>query len=183
MKTSKAGLEFLVREEGCVLKVYHCKPDPADVWTVGVGHVILPGDGINPGDTITHERCLELLAHDVGKCERAIANYVSVPLSQNQFDALVSLIFNIGVGGFHDSTIRAKLNGGLYNEASLHFLDWRRAGADPNFLLGRRQRERALFERPDAPRCEPWDEAYAASLVQSTLNSLLLQPDFTPHSY
>ena len=176
MPTSKRGLQKLASEEGCLLSVYHCKPDPAETWTVGVGHVILPGDNLHPGDTITRDRAMQLLASDVQKCEDCIARTVTVPLTQNQYDALVSLIFNIGVGdatrGFTGSTVRTRLNAGLYNEAADHFLDWRRAGADPNFLLSRRQRERQLFLEPSIEVPEPIPDIRYADI----------ELDFTPHS-
>jgi lysozyme len=144
MPLSQRGLKCLCKEEGCVLSPYHCRPDPPGMMTIGVGHVVLPGEDDLRGP-ITKERALELLASDVRAREAAIEKNVKVALTQNQYDALVSLIFNIGVGAFEKSTLLIRLNAGLYNEAADHFLDWRRAGSDPNFLLERRKRERALF--------------------------------------
>ena len=69
-------------------------------------------------------------------------------LNQNQFDALVSLVFNIGTGAFARSTLLKRLNVGDYNGAAEAFLMWRNAGGKP-ILLNRRKREKALFEKVD----------------------------------
>ncbi len=145
--TSSRGLDFLSKWEGCILHVYL---DCVGIPTVGVGHVVLPGeDNFSAG--ITKEQALELLSKDVSKCERAIAQYIHVPLTQNQYDALVSWSFNCGVGVLRTSTLAKLLNSGDYQGAADEFPKWCKAGGKTNQgLLNRRNAERELFLREDA---------------------------------
>ena len=109
MKTSQQGLEFITEHEGVRYSAYQ---DQAGLWTIGVGHLIQPHEHHLQGAPITHAQVLELLAQDVKVAERAISNDVRANLDQNQFDALVSLIFNIGQGAFRSSTVLKRLNAG-----------------------------------------------------------------------
>ena len=94
--------------------------------------------------TISKEKSTDLLRFDLQWAERAI-NSANVTLNQNQYDALCSLVFNIGASAFNGSTLLRKLKAGDYTGAADQFLAWKRAGNDPDILLPRRQRERALF--------------------------------------
>ena len=152
MKTSPAGLKFLEQNEGVVLKVYN---DSCKIPTCGVGHVVLPGDGLQLGDPITQEQCDAFLAHDVAKCENAINGAVQVPITQNQFDAMVSLTFNIGVGGILQSTVLHDFNDGNLDDEKRAFEMWDKDTKNgvkvvDAALLARRDREVALFLTPDA---------------------------------
>lgn len=142
MKTSDAGLDFIMTMEGCKLTAY---PDPAtggEPWTIGVGHT----GNVKPGDTCTKEEALEWLRNDAGTAERCIANSVRVTLTQSQYDALVSLIFNIGCGNFGKSTLLRCLNEGDDVAASQHFLDWDKANhRQMAGLTARRTAEMELF--------------------------------------
>jgi len=92
MKTSQSGLDFIADHEGLELVAY---PDPGsggEPWTIGVGHT----GGVKPGDTCTKHEALQWLAEDVETAERAVLRMVDVPLSQNQFDALLSFLYNVG---------------------------------------------------------------------------------------
>jgi lysozyme len=131
--------------------------DPAGICTVGSGHVV---SGSCPlGETITLERASELFAQDLVIFEDEIRNQVTVPLSQNEFDALVSLVFNIGGTNFADSTTRRELNVGNRVAAADGFLLWTKA-QDPNSgqlvdlpgLVRRRQEEREIFLTGAYPR-------------------------------
>lgn len=152
MKLSPAGRSFLEQQEGVVLMVYR---DVSGIPTVGCGHVVLPEDGLSVGDEITQAQCDAFLAHDVAKCEAAIERYVKTALSQNQFDALCSLIFNIGVGAFAASTVLKALNGNSQTPLAEAWCLWDKdvqGGAevtDPA-LLARRRREVALYLTPDS---------------------------------
>lgn len=139
MKTSPRGLEFIKAEEGCVLHVYQ---DPAGYSTIGVGH-LLKGEKFGE---ITAEEALQLLAHDMEVAENAINQLVTVPLSQNQFDALASFIFNVGTGAFQKSTLLRLLNQGQYEAVPGQLAQWRKAGGRvlPG-LVQRRQREGELW--------------------------------------
>lgn len=143
MKTSTAGLKFIVLEEGERLKAYQ---DSVGIWTIGVGHTgFVDNTPVVKGLTITQAKSREILQKDLNRFEKAINNSVEVPLNQHQFDALISLAFNIGEGAFLRSTLLKKLNISDFKGAAEQFLRWRNAGGKP-ILLSRRQREKRLFE-------------------------------------
>ncbi|BEO21356.1 lysozyme (plasmid) [Serratia marcescens] len=139
MKISIKGLDLIKEFEGLRLQAYKC---PADRWTIGYGHTA----GVGPDDIITEEQAILLLCQDVAASERAVNQYVHVPLTQNQFDALVSFVFNLGVGNFRTSTLLKKLNADDDDGAAQEFGRWIHAGgkALPG-LVRRREAERALF--------------------------------------
>ena len=96
----------------------------------------------------TLEECYALLHKDLAKFERGIDKYVTVPLTQNQFDALVSFVYNLGLGCLQRSTLRKKLNRGDYQGAADELLKYNKAaGKVLRGLTRRRQAERALFLR------------------------------------
>ena len=142
MNISDAGLDLIIQFEGLKLQAY---PDPAtggDPWTIGVGHT----GGVQAGDTCTEEQAREWLRNDAGTAERCINQSVQGNLAQNQFDALVSLIFNIGCGNFRKSTLLRMLNNGDDVGAAQQFLVWNKAaGKVMAGLTNRRQAERDLF--------------------------------------
>ncbi|ECR8445208.1 lysozyme [Salmonella enterica] len=143
MKISDSGLAALKREEGCKLTAY---PDSRGIWTIGTGHTgKVDGVAIHRGMTITQDTADRLLRDDLSWVERCIADRVAVVLNQNQYDALCSLIFNIGANAFIGSTVRRQLNAGNYTAAADAFLKWSRAGSNPTILGPRRGRERAMF--------------------------------------
>ena len=145
MRTSAAGVRALLREEGCVLRPYN---DSAGNATIGVGHLLHRGP-VNAGDRsrwagFTREDASELLRRDLSRFEDAVAYAVEVPMTQGEFDALVSLAFNIGTGGFASSSVVRHLNAGRRRAAADAFLMWR----NPPELAPRRRRERAAFLAP-----------------------------------
>ena len=98
MKASKNCLDMLAHHEGVRVKPYKC---PAGLWTIGVGHLIGDGKSLPPeyNRTFTLKEVYDLLAQDVAKFERGVERLLpNVKLSQNQFDALVSFSFNLGLG-------------------------------------------------------------------------------------
>ena len=144
-RTSDEGLTLIKRFEGCSLKAYLCT---AGIPTIGYGHTgpELTHKDVTDGFYITPARADELLRKDLLTAEVAVARYTTVPLNQNQFDALVSLVFNIGTGAFQKSTLLKRLNAAAYNDAADQFLVWRRAGGKVSLgLERRRQQERELF--------------------------------------
>lgn len=149
MKTSQAGLDFIERFEGLKLTAYQC---PAGIWTIGYGHT----GGVQPNTTITAATAAQYLAEDVTGAELAVERFVlpHIHLAQGQFDALVSLVYNIGAGAFHSSTLLLLLNQGRYDEAANQFLVWDHVGGvvSPG-LLRRRMAEHAMFigPPPDGP--------------------------------
>lgn len=142
-QTSDDGQKFIVREEGERLTAYQCS---AGVWTIGVGHTGWIGaKPVSKGMVITTSQSREILRADLRRFEQAVNDCVLLPLTQYQFDALVSLAFNIGEGAFRRSTLVKLLNRGDYRGAAEQFLVWKNAGGRP-ILLSRRQREKRLFE-------------------------------------
>ncbi|EGV2901468.1 lysozyme [Salmonella enterica] len=143
MKISDCGLAALKREEDCKLTAY---TDSRGVWTIGTGHTgRVDGVVVSKGMTITQDTANRLLRDDLSWVERCIAERVTVPLNQNQYDALCSLIFNIGENAFIGSSVCHYLNAGNYTAAADAFLKWRRSGSNPTILAPRRGRERAMF--------------------------------------
>lgn len=143
MKTSPEGIAAIKRREGVRLVAY---PDPATggaPWTIGVGHT---GQDVYPGLRISNEESDALLAKDLARFEAGIERLVTVPLTQNQFDALVSFSFNVGLGNFGTSTLLKRLNAKDYAGAADQFLRWNRAGGkEMAGLTTRRQDERKQF--------------------------------------
>jgi lysozyme len=142
MEISSNGIAFIEKEEGKRNDVYH---DSRGFLTVGVGHLVLLHDDLHFGDVISDEQVDTFLKADLAVTQNAINQNVLAPLTQNQFDALCSLVFNIGLRNFFNSTIEKDLNHHNYKGAADAFLLWKRAGSNPNELLARRERERALF--------------------------------------
>lgn len=140
-KLSKAGLDFLKREEGFRNKAYK---DAKGYWTIGVGHLILPDEKELLTKTLTNAEVNALLKKDVARFEKAVNDSLKVPVSQNQFDALVSLAFNIGEAGFKGSSVLKAVNqkkqpSEIYNM----FLNWTSGG----LLTKRRIKEANLFNK------------------------------------
>lgn len=141
---SEIGLKLIAQFEGCYLQAYLC---PANVWTIGIGTTIYPnGVKVKKGDKCTLEQAHEYLAHDMIEFEKTVNDSVKVPLSQNQFDALVSLTYNIGSAAFKNSTLLKKLNAKDFTGAADQFLVWNKGGGKVlKGLVRRREAERALF--------------------------------------
>lgn len=139
MKLDKKGREHLIQEEGLKLKAYK---DTVGIWTIGVGNTYYEdGSKVKQGDVITKERADSLLSIVSKQFEDNINKVVTVPLNQNQFNALVSFSYNIGIGAFNKSTLLKLLNQGEYIQAAEQFMKWLK----PPELKGRRNRERTLF--------------------------------------
>lgn len=142
MKTSAAGVAAIRGYEGSRAHAYQ---DVAGVWTIGVGHT---GPDVHPESQWTQEQIDEALARDLTRFEMAVNTVVKVTLSQGQFDALVSLCFNIGAAAFAKSTLVRLLNQGDYRAAGCQFVVWNRAGGEFNpSLLTRRALEMWMFAR------------------------------------
>lgn len=138
-RTSQIGLNLIEKFEGKKLQAYVC---PAGVVTIGIGHT----KTAKIGQTITNEQAYELLKQDVREAENAI-NFENLKLTQNQFDALVSFVFNVGVGAFKRSTLlkKAKVNSNDSTIAS-EFDKWVLVkGVKSSGLISRRQAEKELY--------------------------------------
>lgn len=142
MQISNNGIAFIKREEGEKLTGY---ADTRGIPTIGVGHTgPVNGVPVKVGMKITAEQSTALLKGDLSWVEDTLKN-VKSPLNQNQYDALCSFVFNIGAKAFNGSTMLKLLNAGNYPAAANEFPKWKKSGNDPDILLPRRQRERALF--------------------------------------
>ena len=142
---SAAGRAALMAREGCRLDAYR---DSVGVPTIGVGHTGRAGPPpVALGLSITRAEADAIFAADLAPFEAAVSRAVATPLTQNQFDALVSLAFNIGVAGFSGSTVVHKLDAGDHTGAAEAFLMW----VHPPELASRRRAERAQFLRADDP--------------------------------
>jgi lysozyme len=141
MKTSDLGIEFIKCFEQLRLTPYQ---DQAGLWTIGYGHRMLPDED---HDTITQNDADALFLGDLAGTENAVNAAVEILLSQNEFDSLVSLCYNIGSGNFAKSTLVKLLNSGNTDLAAQQFLLWDHAGGQVSpGLLARRTAEKAIFE-------------------------------------
>lgn len=122
MKLSANSVKELEYSEGKKYKAYKCS---AKVWTIGIGTTVYPdGSKVKEGDSITDKQAYEYLAHDLAEFETQVKRLVQVPLTQNQFDALVLFTYNIGGGGLESSTLLKKLNNEDYDGAAKAFMLW-----------------------------------------------------------
>ncbi|MFN3074878.1 lysozyme [Acinetobacter sp. TY2] len=146
MQVSATGINLICGFEGLKLKAYD---DGVGVWTIGFGTTIYPnGIKVKKGDACTEAQAKAYMAHDLKKFESAVNSAVIVPINQNQFDALVSLAYNIGTGAFKESTLVKKLNAGDIRGAAAQFDVWNKAGGKVmQGLVNRRALERKLFEK------------------------------------
>lgn len=117
MKLSKNGLDFLKKHEGIrgrdhVTGRYMPYDDGYGFMTIGYGHKIESNDNFDNG--LTMDAVLKLLIQDISRFEKFINSIIVVPLTQNQFDALVSLVFNIGTNAFKKSTLAKYINNPSY---------------------------------------------------------------------
>ena len=139
---SKTGLELTEQFEGCRLVAYQ---DSKGVWTICYGHT---GPDVYLGQVITQEQAQALLQQDVQTAVACVNQNVRVPLTQNEFDALVDFTFNEGTNAFKESALLKDLNVGTYAAAAAQFSLWVNAGGHrlPG-LVERRQAEHDLFVR------------------------------------
>ena len=146
MKMSEEGLELIKEFEGCKLEAYKC---PAGVWTIGVGSTLYEdGSKVQKGDYLESEdEAMDLLALTLGKYEQSVAKAVHVPITQNEFDALVSFTYNVGGANLASSTLLKLLNSGESKSiVAQEFHKWNKAGGkELAGLTRRRQAEARLF--------------------------------------
>lgn len=155
MKMSQAGIDLIKEFESCELEAYPDKKTGGDPWTIGWGAT---GPDIYEGVVWTQEQADERLAKDVEAREAIVNEAVTVDLTQGQFDAMVSIVFNVGYGSKRrngiiklrsgePSTLLQKLNDGDYAGAAKEFERWVSPGSNvTNGLKRRRAAELKLFE-------------------------------------
>lgn len=141
---------LIAGEEGLRLSVYQ---DAAGKWTIGYGHLIKPGEPYypyGPIKEITQQEAESLFLKDIAQAEQCVKTYVTVPLTENQYAALVSFVFNVGCSAFRNSLLLKYLNAGDYSRAAEELNKWVYATKDGvkiklAGLVSRRLRERQLF--------------------------------------
>jgi len=137
---NKSGMDLIKVSEGCKLKSYQ---DVIGVWTVGYGST---GIHVKPNMTITEEDAEKLLLEDLERFERGVERLAEVDLTDNEFAALVSFSFNVGLGNLEKSTLLVLVNKGKKTEAAEQFIRWNKAGGKEfTGLTKRRLAEKALF--------------------------------------
>jgi len=139
MKISNTGIDLIKHFEGCETEAYLC---PAGVPTIGYGHI----KGVQMGDVITEAQAHEMLVEELDEYESYINDLVTVSLNQNQFDAMVSWVYNLGGGNLRASTLLKVLNSGDYAGVPAQIMRWNKAGGKVlEGLTRRRQAEADLF--------------------------------------
>jgi lysozyme len=143
MEISQEGLALIKKFEGCELKAYRCA---ANVLTIGYGST----KGVKEGDSITQEDADKLLMHEIKEYEGYVNDLVEVDLEQNQFDALVSWVFNLGPAKLKSSTLLKVLNAKDYEGVPAQIKRWNKAGGKVlQGLVRRREAEALLFTGED----------------------------------
>jgi len=137
---TQEGLNLIKHFEGFSPAVYTC---PAGYATIGYGHLITKDESFK---SITEDAAQELLRIDAEDAERAVLRYIDVPLTNGQFDALVSFTFNLGSGALQRSTLRRKVNRQAHGEVPDQLNRWVWAGGRKlKGLIARRRMESALY--------------------------------------
>lgn len=118
--------ELIAQFEGLRLKAYKC---PAGIWTIGIGSTYFDGKKVTEGMVITKEQAYEQLERDLASFEKSVTNLVKKPINQDQFDALVSLCYNIGAGNLGRSSVIKKVNANP-NDPTIRasFAAWNKGG-------------------------------------------------------
>ncbi len=147
MKVNTAGLDLIKLSEGFMAKAY---PDPGtggDPWTIGYGHTSLAGPPmVRKGDVITRPAAERVLATDVDKFSRGVAALIRAKLNDNQFSAIVSFAYNVGLGNLRKSSVLAAVNAGRLDLVPPRLMTWTKAaGRVLPGLVRRRAAEGALF--------------------------------------
>lgn len=139
MNYSDKGLALTKQFEGLRLSAYQ---DGGGVWTIGYGHT----KGVYKGQVISEAQASSFLMEDVQEAVKAVNKYVTVPINQNQFDALVDFTFNLGVNALASSTLLRMLNSGNVSGAAAQFVRWNKDnGVVVAGLTRRREAEAQLF--------------------------------------
>lgn len=148
-RTSAEGRAHIAKWEGQINCPYR---DPVGLWTVGVGH--LCGNGSSKSACPYGGRCLSnaevntVLANDLLRFENGIKSHVTVPMKQNEFDALVSFTFNVGIGAFSGGSVKTYLNSRRYSEVPGRMALYVNAGGQRlQGLVNRRADEARLWNK------------------------------------
>lgn len=142
MNVSKNGVKLIAGFEGCVLHAYE---DAVGVLTIGYGHTA----GVKKGDVITQKEADDMLNAEVQRFGDQVEKLIHVPINQNQFDAITSLAYNVGIGNLSKSTLLELVNKKHFTDAKKEFAKWNKAGGHVLAgLVKRRAKESELFGTP-----------------------------------
>jgi GH24 family phage-related lysozyme (muramidase) len=142
-KVNRNGLNLIKEFEGCKLKAYQ---DSVGVWTIGYGHT----KGVKRGQVITQKQADDIFEADINIFAEGVDDLIDNDVNDNEFAAIVSLAFNIGLSAFGRSSLLRAVNRGDFDTAANEFLKWNKAkGKVLAGLTRRRKAERTLFLRPD----------------------------------
>lgn len=185
MKTSSAGIALIKKFEGCRLEAYQ---DVVGVWTIGYGDT----SNVRPATRITQQQAEDRLANRLAQEFEpgVMAGIGNAPATQPQFDAMVSLSWNIGIGAFAKSSVARFHRSGDYAAAAYAFLLWNKAGGQVyDGLVRRREEERALYlsqasAEPGIPDACEIDADLVADLVRALQRVVDTTPDgvLGPHT-
>ena len=166
-KINAEGLRLIKQWEGKKLVAYK---DPVGIWTIGYGHTDAAGPPkVTPGLRITEAEADEILKRDLGQYEQAVAQAVKVPLTDNQFAALVSFTYNLGPANFRKSTLLKKLNAGNYDAVPGELAKWNKAGGKVlNGLSNRRAAEAGLWAKGEFVASQYIEPKPAPKVTKST---------------
>ncbi len=143
MNISEEGKCLIKKFEGCKLEAYKC---PAGKWTIGFGFT----KGVKEGDTWSQSHAEYMLDVELEEYEGYINDLVNIQLNQNQFDALVAWIYNLGPTNFRTSTLRKKLSPETMDEVPREIRRWNKANGEVlQGLVRRREAEALLFQGKD----------------------------------
>lgn len=141
----KIAIDIIKKFEGCKLSAYKCQ---AGIWTIGWGNTYYEnGSKVQPDDTITQARAEALLLLTVTKFWKEVKKVVKSPVNDNQFAALVSFAYNLGIGALNKSTLLKLVNANPNDkQIANEFMKWVNAGGKPsNGLINRRRAELHLY--------------------------------------
>jgi lysozyme len=183
-KISDAGIALLVEFEGEILRVYN---DPVGLPTFGVGHLVTAAEKKDypVGKKITKATSRAFLRRDVERFEDCINSSVKVPITQNQFDALLSLAFNIGETNFKRSSVLRNLNKRQFDKAADAFTAWNKAKKNGKKIVlpgltRRRNAERSVFLSPDDPNSATATASIESDANRTTTNDQPLDSSLVP---
>lgn len=157
MNISKKGLDLIKEFEGLRLKAYKAL-ETEKHYTIGYGHY---GSDVKKDSKVTKTQAEELLKSDVGRFVAGVEKALKVKVNQNQFDALVSFAYNVGLDAFGKSTLLKELNAKDFKGASREFDRWNKSGGKViQGLINRRNKEQSLFDTPVSPVKEATKKSY-----------------------
>lgn len=148
MQISDNGIQQIIQREGVMLHAYQ---DSVGVWTIGTGHTSAAGPPrVTHGMTITRVQNNQILRNDLVPIEAQAAQNITVPITQNQYDAIISIVFNVGPKFWHSTCIQ-ELNSGNVQSAANAIMQW----SKPPEIIGRRRTEQKQFLTPDTVEPTP----------------------------